>query len=179
MRHKTMKKVSEILDDRARLLLIVSGLTLILVGNAFDYRVLKINIAELLTHVGALLLIVGLLHWIFDTGMRRQLTQEIFETVVGAGRTSASGIFDVCHNSREVDYKTMIQSAKRLIIGEHYSSRFFVDYPPQLRERLSRGVDTIVLLLKQETAAVRYLVESGSGHGAMTAQITKIRDIMN
>jgi hypothetical protein len=174
-----MKKMSEILDERARLILVVSGLTLILVGNAFDYHILKINLAELLAHVGALLLIVGLLHWIFDTSIRRQLTQEIFESVVGAGRTSSSGIIDVNHNSREVTYEKIIKSAKRLIIGEHYSSRFFEDYAPHIRERLARGGETIALLLKPETSAARYLRESRSGHGAVSEQIRKIHEITN
>lgn len=175
-----MKKISEILDERARLILVVSGLTLILVGNAFDYHILKINVAELLADVGALLLIVGLLHWIFDTSIRRQLTQEIFESVVGAGRTSSSGIIDVNHNSREVSYEKIIKSAKRLIIGEHYSSRFFEDYAPQIRERLARGGgETIALLLKPETSAARYLRESGSGHGGVSEQLGKIHEITN
>jgi len=172
-----VKKISKILEERARLVLIVSGLTLILLGNAFDYHILKINIAELLAHVGALLLIVGLLHWIFDMSIRRQLTQEIFEAVVGAGRTSSSGIIDVNHNSREVSYEKLINSAKRLIIGEHYSSRFFEDNAPHIRARLARGDETIALLLKPETFAARYLVESRSGHGRVSDQLEKIREI--
>lgn len=172
-----MKKISEILDERARLILVVSGLALILAGNAFEYHILKLNLAELLAHVGALLLIVGLLHWIFDTSIRRQLTQEIFESVVGAGRTSSSGITDFSHSSREVRYEKIIKSAKRLIVGEHYSSRFFEDYAPQIRERLARGDETIALLLKPDTSAARYLRESGSGHGGVSEQLGKIREI--
>lgn len=172
-----MKKISEILDERARLVLVVSGLTLILVGNAFDYHFLKINVAELLAHVGALLLIVGLLHWLFNTSMRRQVTQEVFEAVVGAGHTSSSGIVDVSHNSRDVSYEKLIASAKRLIIGEHYSSRLFEDYAPQIRDRIARGQETIALLLKPDTHAARYLRESGSGHGGVEQQLQKIREI--
>jgi len=78
-----MKKLSDVLEERARLILVSSGLLLILIGNAFDYRLLKVNVAELLAHIGALLLIVGLLHWIFETSMRRQMMREIVETVVG------------------------------------------------------------------------------------------------
>src|SRR6266436_3210836 len=118
-----MKKVSDILDSRARLVLIASGLFLILLANTFDCEFLKINLAQVVAHLGALLLIVGLLHWIFDVTMRRQLTHEIFEAVVGAGRITSSGIIDVHHNSKHVDYATLIESAEHLIIGEHYSSR--------------------------------------------------------
>lgn len=172
-----MKKVSEILDSQARLALVALGLAFILVGNAFDYKLLKINLAELLAHVGALLLIVGLLHWMFDLSLRRQLTQEIFDAVVGAGRISSSGIVDVHHSSREVDYKKLILSANKLVVGEHYSSRFFEDYAPQIRERLEKGNETVVILLDQNSGAARYLTESRSGHGDVSAQLSKIKEL--
>jgi hypothetical protein len=172
-----MKKISEILDKQARLALIALGFGLILLGNTFDYKILKVNLAELAAHIGALLLIVGLLHWIFEASLRRQLTQEIFEAVVGAGRISSSGIVDVHHNSREVRYEAIIASAKKLIIGEHYSARFFEDYAPQIHDRLSKGAETIVVLLEQDSAAAHYLAQSGSGHGAVSAQIAKIKEI--
>ncbi len=173
-----MTKISDILETRARLILVSLGLALIVLGNTFDYRLLKVNVAELLAHVGALLLIVGLLHWIFETSMRQQLIRELFDSVVGAGRVSTSGITDFCHNSRSVDYTAMVTSTRRLIIGEHYSSRFFEDYAPQIRERLQHGLETTALLLRPDSDAAQYLRASGSGHGAIKDNLNKIRDLV-
>jgi hypothetical protein len=171
------KPVSQILDENARLLLIVGGLVLILLGNAFEFSILKIKLGDQLVQVGSLLLIVGLLHWIFETRMKRQFMREIVDTVVGAGRTSSSGIVDFTHNSRSVDYKNIIRLAKQVTIGEHYSSRFFEDHAPEIRARLSRGAQMTAILLKPKTLAFDYLKESGSGHGGIDEQITKIREI--
>jgi hypothetical protein len=171
-----VKTLSALLEERARLILIAAGLALILAGNAFELSILKINIAALFAEVGALLLIVGLLHWLFESSMRRQLTQDIFNAVVGAGRTSSSGIVDVFSNSREVRYDDMVKSAKRLIIGEHYSTRFFEDHAPEIRERLARHDETIALLLKQSSQASKYLRASGSWYGAKET-LAKIREL--
>ena len=174
-----MKPVSHILERQARLILIGSGLILIVVGNLFEYEILKIKVAELCAHVGVLLLVVCLLHWIFESSMRRQLIQEIYDAAIGAGRVSSSGISDVQLSSRDVSYKRLIETSERLVIGEHYSARIFEDYGPEIRARLSRGGETIVLLLDQDSDAAHYLVVSKSGHGAPETQIAKIRDIAN
>ena len=89
-----MKKISEILQERATLFLIAVGFGLIALGNAVECRVLKIELGSLTAEVGGLLLIIGLIHWLYESSMRRQLFQEIVESVVGAGRLSASGITD-------------------------------------------------------------------------------------
>jgi len=173
------KPVSQILDENARLLLIVGGLVLILLGNAFEFSVLKIKLGDQLVQVGSLLLIVGLLHWIFETRMKRQFMREIVEAVVGAGRTSSSGIVDFTDNSRSIDYRNIVRLAKQVTIGEHYSSRFFDDHAPEIRARLSRGAKMTAILLKPQTLASDYLKESGSGHGGIDEQIAKIREIAN
>jgi hypothetical protein len=167
------------LEKQARLILIGSGLVLIVTGNSFELQILKIKVAELFAHVGVLLLIVGLLHWIFESTMRRQLIQEIYDAAIGAGRVSSSGIGDVQLSSRDVSYKGLIETSQRLVIGEHYSARLFEDYGPEIRARLSRGDETIVMLLDRECAAAEYLAASHSGHGAVAAQIAKIRDVTN
>jgi hypothetical protein len=110
--------------------------------------------------------------------MRRQLMQDIFDSVVGAGRVSASGIVDVTQTSRDVNYDSLIAAAKTLIIGEHYSSRFFEDYSQQIQGRLSRKQNFTAVLLKPETLAEQYLTESHSGRSGPARNLALIRELM-
>lgn len=172
-----MKRVSEILEGRASILLATVGLGLIVVGNVTEVQILKVKLGELLAEVGALLLIVGIMHWIYETTIRRQLIQEIMETVVGAGRISASGIADFTINSRLVDYNEAIEKSRSLTIGEHYSARLFEDYAPAFAKRQRRGGETTVLLLWPGSSGETYLKEYKSWQGGARSTIGKIREI--
>jgi hypothetical protein len=173
-----LARISDILEQRAQFLLIAIGLALIVLGNGFEKRILKIQIDLLIVEVGALLLIVGILHWVYESTVRRQLVQEIVETVVGAGRLSTSGIVDFRIHSRDVNYTDMIRHAKTLTIGEHFSPRIFEDFAPHFRHRHSSGLETVVLLLKAGSPAETYMKENFPGFGNNELKIERIRVIL-
>jgi hypothetical protein len=168
-----MNRIFSILEQRAALLLSIFGFVLILAGNTFECHILKIELGKLLAEVGGLLLIVGILHFLFESSMRRQLIQDIVQTVVGAGRLSASGIRDFMIHSHDVDYGRLIEHSKLLVIGEHYSSGIFERFAPSFDIRRNRELETTVLLLKAGSPAQNYL-----GYGTIDYTITKIRELI-
>jgi hypothetical protein len=64
--------------------LFVLGAVLIGAANTFQYEWLKVPLDRLLAEVGALVLVVGMLHWFFEFGLRTEMMREVAYTAVGA-----------------------------------------------------------------------------------------------
>lgn len=173
-----MKRVSEILQERATLILIAFGLILIVLGDAIECRILKIEVGNLTAEVGGLLLVLGLIHWLYESSIRRQLFQEILESVVGAGRLSASGITDFHIHSIDVDYQKAIETSKELVIGEHHSTRIFENFAPAFELRNRSKLKTTVLLLKQGSAPELHLRATLPAYGDPQHKVARIREIL-
>lgn len=69
----SLKSRTNIISSNSKLRLVVAGLSLILIGNEFDFTILKIDIDSLVVNLGALLLVVSTLQWIFNEDVRKEI----------------------------------------------------------------------------------------------------------
>jgi hypothetical protein len=139
------------------------GFVLIGVSHTFQFEWAKIQVDRLVAEVGALLLVVGILHWLFELGLRKEMLREVAGTVVGSTLLHDSGLEGCSMNSRQVNDGAHWSRSANLTIGRQYSSRFFKDFHDVLRERCAHGLPTTVTILHPDTAAARYLHESMTG----------------
>ncbi|HEY2971523.1 MAG TPA: hypothetical protein VGJ48_03340 [Pyrinomonadaceae bacterium] len=67
----------EIIIQNLKLVLILSGVVLLAVANTFHRTIFKVDIDHLLAEIGALLLVVGFLHFLFELRLRQEMIREI------------------------------------------------------------------------------------------------------
>ncbi|MCG7983773.1 hypothetical protein [Candidatus Thiodiazotropha endoloripes] len=158
-----LKTRQQIISSNSKLLLVAVGLILILLGNGFDYTILKIDIDSLVVNLGALLLVVGTLQWIFDEGIRKEIVKEISETTLGTDRIYNNGIRDCLENSRKIDEENIWKATNTLVIGVHYSNRFFDDHADVIKHRITCSKQTHIFHINEDSEAANYLRESKSG----------------
>lgn len=158
-----MKSRINIISSNSKLLLVVAGLLLILIGNGFDFTILKIDIDSLVVNLGALLLVVGTLQWIFDEGVRKEIVQEISVATLGTDRIYKNGIRDCLDNSRKLDEENIWKATDSLVIGVHYSNRFFDDNADIIKYRVQNNKTTDIFHIDETSEAANYLRDSKSG----------------
>ena len=168
-------KTSDHINWHVTLLLTLGGLILIIFGNSFACEWHKIKLDQLIAEIGALILCVGTLHWVFDVSLRKAMFKEIADTALENGRIHDSGIVDCLLNSKSVSDPNHWKVAQELIIGIHYSSKFFDNFHEMLKERSASGKMTRVLILRPNSPASDYLAKSASGHSDMESEIKKIK----
>ncbi len=159
-----MKNRLAIISNNSKLILIVLGLVLILFGNSFSYTILKINIDALIVNLGALFLVVSTLQWIFDEGVRKEIVQEISIATLGTDRIYQNGIKDCLVDSKKIDDENIWKSTTELIIGVHYSNRFFEDNSEIIKHRVKNNKYTYIFHIEEESEAADYLRDSKSGN---------------
>ena len=156
------------------LALFVFGAVLIGTSNTFHYEWLKVQLDRLMAEVGALILVVGILHWAFEYGLRKAMLSEVAGTVVGSARLHASGLDSCNMNARHVDESAHWSQSANLTIGYQYSPSFFKEIHEALRHRCERGLPTTVTILRANGAAARYLHDSTTGKPAIEQSVAEI-----
>jgi hypothetical protein len=144
------------------LVVVILGLVLIGVSQTFEFEWAKVQLDRLVAEAGALLLVVGILHWFFELGLRREMLREVAATVAGSNLLHVNGLETCNMNSRQVDDRVHWSRSATLTIGRQYSTRFFKDFHDVLTERCTQGRPTNVTVLRAEGTAARYLQESQS-----------------
>ena len=158
--------------------LAIAGLACIAVSSAFQLELFKVSIDHLLAEVGALLLVVGILHWFFELSLRKETIREVAETITGSTALHDVGMVDASMNSRSVRDVDEWRRSSRLIVGIQYSPRFFKDFYNVIRDRSQAGLRTQAVLLQADTAAERYLRETGTGNPQVTERVSEIRELL-
>jgi hypothetical protein len=154
--------------------LFVLGAVLIAASNTFHYEWLKVQLDRLMAEVGALILVVGILHWFFEFGLRKEMLREVAGTVVGSTHLHESGL-DTCNiNARRVDESAHWSQSANLTIGYQYSPSFFKEIHEVLRQRCKRGLPTTVTILRAKGAAARYLHDSTTGNPKIEQSVSEI-----
>lgn len=161
------------------LVLGVVGLALIALSGTFHFEWNKIEIDRLIAEVGALLLVVGILHWLFELGLRREMLREVSDAIIGNTRLHDNGLESCVTDSRLVDDRSHWAQARNLTIGVQYSPKFFKDFYEMLRERCVAGRNTTVAILQSGGIAARYLKDSGTGSAILQDCIDEIRKLLS
>jgi hypothetical protein len=152
----------------------ISGLILIGVSHTFHLEWFKIPLDRLIAEVGALILVVGILHWLFDLGLRKEMLREVSASVVGSTVLHECGLDSCSMNSRQVDDSAHWSQSAHLTIGNQYSARFFKDFHHVLRERCRRKLPTTVTVLHSDGSAAAYLRGSMSVDPGVKAAVSEI-----
>jgi len=167
-----MKKTSHLIYQNGALILAVVGLLFIVVAFALSRLfagTAGVNLLELaitsLANIGGLILIVGILQWMFDQQMREEMIHEISRIVLSNERIRQNGITDCYQNSLNFDnhlseHLEQWKKAERLIIGAHYAEAFFSNYISLFEERCKAECSTVVLISNPDSLGIKYLKDS-------------------
>src|SRR5579862_8855494 len=85
------------------LTLFVVGALFIAISSTFQYQWMKVQLDRLVAEIGALILVVGMLHWFFELGLRKEMLQEVAQTAVGSTHLYQCGLETCNLNARDVD----------------------------------------------------------------------------
>ena len=151
---------------------------LIILGNAIEYRIYKIDIGEDIVHIGELLLIVGVLQWFFDRHVRATFFSEIREEILGSTQAAKSGICGFHRNSRDVDFDEYFRTSAGLIIAVNYSGKLIDNCFDLLKERTAKRLSTTIITIKPGTHAEEFLTADYSKSGDIATGLGKIDDMV-
>lgn len=157
----------------AALSLVVLGLLLILVANTFNVTLLKVDIDNVVANLGALLLIVGVLQWLFDSSVRQSFFKEIRSEIIDYRGVAESGICEYHPDSKDVDFKDLFLTSSNLIVGVNYSSKLIDHSIELLGERTKSKKKTVIVCVKCGTPAEAFL-EADYGNPGISSRIRKI-----
>ena len=160
------------------LLLGGSGLALILAASAFHTTWMKIAVDHVVAEVGALLLIVGILHWVFELFLRDEMLRDVSQTVVGSTMLRDAGLETCEVDSRMVADPEDWLHARHLILGVQYSPRFVKDHHDLLRDRCKLRRKTTISVISPSGLAAQYLTQSKSGFADIPACIQEIENLV-
>jgi hypothetical protein len=160
------------------LVLVTLGLVFIVASQTFHWVWLKVEVDRLVAEIGALLLVVCVLHWLFEFGLREEMLREVAGTVAGNTLLHDSGLETCSMDSRQVEDRVHWSRSANLTIGRQYSPRFLKDFCDVLRERCKQGLPTIVTVLRADGIAARYLQESRTGNPTVKVFAEEITNLL-
>jgi len=135
------------------------GLVAIVLGNAIEFKLWKIDFGQNLAGIGALVLIIGVLQWFFDRHVRSTFFAEIREEILGSSHAANSGICDFFANSRSVDFSEYFTTSSSLMIGVNYSGKLIDNCIDLLRERTAKELQTTIVAVRPGSHAETFLAQ--------------------
>jgi len=177
-KHLKHNSLQDVLTENISLWIAIIGLILIVVGNAFSYKIVKIKLDELVANVGALFLIAGLLQWFFDNRARRGFFDEIKESITGSKSVADSGIVRYYADSKMVDLSDQFLTSDRLIIGVNYSAKLIDSQISSLHNRAKSGKGMHILIVRHNSIAGEFL-RADYNNPDIAAGLNKIRGIVD
>ena len=177
-------KITKLYFQNKTLWLVAGGLACIVLALlATQYHFLPHLLIELLSHVGGLLAVVGVLHWLFEHGMREEMFHDISRTVLANERIRQSGLRDCYTDSSMIDKSPEEQAhwkkADKLIIGAHYAEYFFREEIGVFQVRCEKERKTTILLLKPNGIGAHYLKELDSEVPDISERVERIKKLLH
>lgn len=157
----------------AALCLSVVGLIFILGANLFNATLLKVDIDNVMANFGALILIIGVLQWLFDNTVRQNFFKEIRSEIIDNRGVSESGICEYHHDSKDVNFRDLFITSTNLVVGVNYSSKLIDSSIELLEIRTKAKKKTTIICVQSGTAAETFL-ESDFGNPGIENRIKKI-----
>ena len=171
----TMTNTLRVLEQNRNLILCVVGLGCLLGAQAFHFTFLKVSPDHLLAEVGALLLVVGVLHSLFEMRIRKEMLKEVAESVLGNTHLYDSGLTDWKKDSKTVNESHRWERNPVLTIGVQYSSKFADDFHGVLESRCKAGLETTFLVLTPDGEGAAYLKSSRTGFADVKVGVERIK----
>lgn len=142
----------------------IAGGVLIIVGNSFSAVCWNIKVHELLANVGALILVIGVLQWLFDEESRLILISKVIDRLEHhlSRRDSFGrlGVTEILLDSKVLsapNWSNELVSSRTLVIGIHYSDGIITRMSKAISLRSGKGKTTQVLHSDPEGLARHYL----------------------
>ena len=170
-----MANFSRILEQNRNLTLGVSGLACLLVAQTFHLTLLKVSLDHLLAEVGALFLLVGVLHFLFEMRIRKEMLKEVADSVIGNTHLHDSGLTDWKSDSKAVNESDHWKHSPILRIGVQYSPKFADDFYAVLELRCKASLETTFLVLDPDGKGAGYLRDTGTGFADVKAGVKRIK----
>lgn len=167
------KKLAEKDHLIAALGLGVAGLILILAANTFNATVMKVDVDNATANIGALLLIVGVLQWLFDSSVRQSFFKDIRSEIIDYRSVAESGICEYHKDSKDVEFKELFLTSAELVVGVNYSSKLIDSSIELLGARAKAKKKTVIICVASDTPAEAFL-EADYGNPGIAARIKKI-----
>ena len=139
------------------LLLACVGLFLILLGGSFKYKFYNLDVQTLISNIGGLLLVVGILQWAFEYYIRNSFFRDVRSETLGLSQIVNSGLSDYRSDSKDIDFKEYFLSSKNCKIGVNYSPKLIDNCIRLIRDRFDRGLNTEIYVLDPKGSASKYL----------------------
>ncbi len=139
------------------------GVALIALSQRFHFVQFQIEWERVLAEVGALIMVVGVLHWLFELGLRDAMLREVAETVSGSALLHVSGVETCSLDSKKVEDQLHWAQCTHLLVGRQYSTRFLKDFHDVLRRRCNSGLPTTIFALNANGPGAEYLSRSNTG----------------
>ena len=155
-----------------------SGLALIIAGNAFSQQYLGIKLHHALANLGALLLITGILQFLYDRYFRKVLFQQLRSEMLGINRVADAGIFDYHDNSQNVNFAEQFLSSKNVVIGVNYSPKVIDNNIELVQKRMSQGGKITIAHVRPDTQAAQFLQHEYGGT-PFIQRIEKLQQLIN
>ena len=160
--------------------LILSGLAaLFLASNALPVKVGQIDLAQIVSNLGAFLATSVVVQWIFDDKMRRELMEDIAIFTIGNQNVTTSGICDFQTDTRKISYNDMLARSKDVTIGLHYSPRIIEDNYDLLELRARKQGCTTVILVCDLKEALDFLRHVRKEEDHILSNLKKIEFMIN
>ena len=170
--------MSKLIAQNITLILGFVGVLLIAVSTTFQVTFLKVGIDHVLAEVGAVLLVLGVLHFMFELRLREAMLKEVSAAVLGGERLHTAGLIDCLMNSKEANEPEHWQAANNLTVGLQYSPRFFEDFHWLIEKRAAADKHTTILVMDENSSAARYLKESNTGIADVSGGVSRIRQLI-
>jgi hypothetical protein len=170
--------MSKLITQNIKLILGFVGLLFVAAATTFHRTFLKVEIDRLLAEIGALLLVLGVLHFTFELRLREEMLKEVCAAVLGHGRLHESGLADCLMNSRAVSEASHWEASNSLTIGIQYSPKFVEDFHWLIEKRITANKYTMIMLMDENSAAAQYLKDSKTGIADVLRGVSRIRQII-
>lgn len=159
------------------LVLVILGSLIIALANTFHLEILKIKIDQLLAELGAIILVVCLLHWLYELVLRKEMLREVSESVTGNIHLHDMGLADCTMNSKTVNDREYWRRAPVLTIGVLYSPKFFKDNHDIIKTRQENKLPTKAIILSPTGSVAKLFDETKKGSIKIDDCIDEIREM--
>ena len=172
-----MWRIAKLLTSNIAWKLGAVGLFMILLSNTFNEEILKVDIDVILANLGALLLIVGILQFLYDVYIRKTLFQALISEILSDQRVAASGICEYRVDSKSITFTEEFLNSDKLIIGVNYSARILDHSLDLVHERVRLKKKMKIVHVKPNTIAARFL-DDEYGDPKFDVRLKRLYDIV-
>lgn len=130
--------------------LVITGGIIIGVGEVLELSIGNLHLGPLVAHIGALILVISVLHWGFEAFVKSKLLGEFYSEIMNIEHIKREGLVNVYNRGYEYDFNHAIEVSSKFIIGIHYYEKILDDYEDEFRRRCESGKTVAIMHLPED-----------------------------